>query len=132
MRPAPAPRRPRAPPSPPPGSRAIGLRVTDDRGATATTTRTVTIQNRAPVAAFTATPNPAAAGQVVSFNASGSSDPDGTVAKYEWDLDGNGRYETNTGTTPTASTHLRDLRRTERRPAGDRQQRRHGDRHAKR
>jgi YD repeat-containing protein len=86
------------------GSRAIGLRVTDNGGATATTTRTVTIQNRAPVAAFTATPNPAAAGQVVSFNASGSSDPDGTITKYEWDLDGNGSYETSTGTTPTAST----------------------------
>ena len=25
-------------------------------------------------------------------------------AKYEWDLDGNGSYETNTGATPTAST----------------------------
>ena len=107
------------------GSRAIGLRVTDNGGATATTTRTVTIQNRAPVAAFTATPNPAAAGQVVSFNASGSSDPDGTIAKYEWDLDGNGTFETSTGTTPTASTDLRDPRRTRRRPAGDRQRRRH-------
>jgi YD repeat-containing protein len=86
------------------GSRTIALRVTDNGGATATTTRTVTIQNRAPVATFTATPNPAAAGQVVSFNASGSIDPDGTITKYEWDLDGNGSYETSTGTTPTAST----------------------------
>jgi PKD repeat protein len=86
------------------GSRAIGLRVTDNGGGTATTTRTVTIQNRAPVATFTATPNPANAGQVVSFNASGSNDPDGTIAKYEWDLDGNGTFETSTGTTPTAST----------------------------
>jgi YD repeat-containing protein len=87
-----------------PGSRAIGLRVTDNGGATATTTRTVTIQNRAPLASFTASPNPATAGQVVAFNAAGSSDPDGTITKYEWDLDGNGTFETSTGTTPTAST----------------------------
>ena len=43
-------------------------------------------------------------GQTVSFNASASSDPDGTIAKYEWDLDGNGSYETDTGTTPTATS----------------------------
>jgi PKD domain len=39
----------------------------------------------------------------VSFNASASSDPDGSIANYRWDLDGNGSYETNTGTTATAS-----------------------------
>jgi PKD repeat protein len=85
------------------GSRAIGLRVTDDNGATATTTRTVTIQNRPPLAAFAITPNPVASGQSVSFNASTSSDPDGTVAKYEWDLDSDGSYETSTGSTATVS-----------------------------
>jgi YD repeat-containing protein len=85
------------------GSRAIGLRVTDNSGATATTTRTVTIQNRAPVPAFTATPNPVVSGQSVTFNAATSSDPDGTVTKYEWDLDSNGSYETSTGTTATVS-----------------------------
>jgi YD repeat-containing protein len=85
-----------------PGNRTIGLRVTDGNGATATTTQPVTIQNRAPAASFTATPNPAVTGEAVAFNASASSDPDGTVAKYEWDLDGNGSYETNTGATATA------------------------------
>ncbi|HKH64344.1 MAG TPA: N,N-dimethylformamidase beta subunit family domain-containing protein, partial [Solirubrobacterales bacterium] len=60
--------------------------------------------SQAPVASFTASPNPAQAGQLVSFDASASSDPDGTVAKYEWDLDGNGSFEQNTGTTPTTST----------------------------
>ncbi len=86
-----------------PGARTVGLRVTDNGGATATTTRTVTAQNRAPAASFTATPNPVPTGTSVSLNASGSSDPDGTVAKYEWDLDGNGSYETNAGTTATIS-----------------------------
>jgi PKD repeat protein len=85
------------------GTKTIGLRVTDNSGATAATTRTVTVTNRAPTASFTATPNPVAPGATVSFNASGSVDPDGTIAKYEWDLDGNGSYEINTGTAPTTS-----------------------------
>ena len=42
-------------------------------------------------------------GNSVSFNGSGSSDPDGTIAKYEWDFDGNGSYETNTGATATTT-----------------------------
>jgi YD repeat-containing protein len=81
----------------------VGLRVTDDLGATATTTRSLTVQNRAPAASFTATPNPVPTGSAVSFDASASADPDGTVSKYEWDLDGNGSYETDTGATATAS-----------------------------
>ena len=48
-------------------------------------------------------PNPAVVGQTVTFNGSGSSDPDGTITKYEWDLDGNGTYETNSGTTATTT-----------------------------
>jgi PKD repeat protein len=89
-----------------PSSRSVDvrLRVTDNGGATASTVRTVTVTNRAPTASFTATPNPATVGGTVSFDASGSSDPDGTIAKYEWDLDGNGTYETDTGTTAT-TTH---------------------------
>jgi YD repeat-containing protein len=87
-----------------PGAKTVGLRVTDNFGDTATTTQTVTVENRAPTASFTATPNPVLSGVSTSFNASGSSDPDGTIAKYEWDLDGNGSYETETGTVPTAST----------------------------
>ncbi len=82
-----------------PGTRTVGLRVTDNESGTATTTRTVTIQNRTPTAAITATPNPVVSGSNVTFDASGSTDPDGTIAKYEWDLDGNGSYETNTGAT---------------------------------
>jgi YD repeat-containing protein len=81
----------------------IGLRVSDDLGATATTTRAVTVQNRAPSASFTATPNPVPTGTEVNFDAAGSTDPDGTVSKYEWDLDGNGSYETDSGTTATTS-----------------------------
>ncbi len=87
-----------------PAARTITLRVTDDEGATATTTVAVTSNNQAPTAAFTATPSTAGLGQTVAFNAGTSADPDGTIAKYEWDLDGNGSFETDTATTATTST----------------------------
>jgi PKD repeat protein len=88
------------------GSVTVGLRVTDDNGAATTATKTVTVTTAGspPTAAFTATPNPSQAGQTVSFNGSASNDPDGPIAKYEWDLDGNGSFETDTGTTATTST----------------------------
>jgi YD repeat-containing protein len=86
-----------------PGTFEVKLRVTDDDGQTATASRTVTAQNRAPAASFTATPSPANTRQAVALNGAGSTDPDGTVAKYEWDLDGNGTYETVTGATATSS-----------------------------
>ena len=76
---------------------------------------------QSPTSSFTATPDPAETGQTVSFNGSASSDPDGTIAKYEWDLDGNGSFETNTGTTADHDPHLRHRRHGDRRPAGDRQ-----------
>ena len=85
------------------GSITVGLRVTDSDGATATTTRSLTVTNRIPTASFTISPNPANTGQTVTFNGSGSKDPDGTIAKYEWDLDGNGSYETSTGTTASTT-----------------------------
>ena len=44
----------------------------------------------------------------MTFNGSGSNDPDGTIAKYEWDLDGNGSYETDTGTTATTTKSYAD------------------------
>ena len=57
-----------------------------------------------PVASFTATPNPPRAGQSVTLNASGSHYADGSIVKYEWDLNGDGTYETNTGSSPTTTT----------------------------
>ena len=79
------------------------LRVIDNAQGTDIETKTITVTDRAPIASFTAAPNPVTVGQTVSFNGSGSADPDGSIAKYEWDLDGNGSYETDTGTTPTTS-----------------------------
>ncbi len=59
--------------------------------------------NQAPTGAFDATPARALTGQEVDFDASDSTDSDGEVVKYEWDLDGNGSFETDTGTSPLAS-----------------------------
>jgi YD repeat-containing protein len=86
------------------GDVAVKLRVTDDNFATDTVAHTVTIGNAGPTAVLSATPNPATIGQTVALSGAGSTDADGTIAKYEWDLDGNGSYETDTGTTATAST----------------------------
>ena len=62
------------------------------------------IANQTPTASFTATPNPAVLGpDDAASTPPRSNDPDGTIAKYEWDLDGNGTYETDTGTTTTTS-----------------------------
>src|SRR4051794_18293317 len=75
------------------GSKTVRLRVTDDLGATATTSYTFTLTNLAPTARITL-PSPAYAGAPLTFDGSTSSDPDGTIARYDWDLDGNGTYET--------------------------------------
>jgi hypothetical protein len=58
----------------------------------------------APVAAFTMSPNPALVGRTVTFDAAGSSDPSG-ISRYEWDLDGDGGFETDTGGS-AATTRL--------------------------
>ena len=87
-----------------PGPVDTRLRVTDDDGGTDTATRTIHVGTTPPTASFTVAPNPAQTGETVSFNGSGSSDPDGSVVRYEWDLDGNGSFETDTGATPT-TTH---------------------------
>ena len=84
------------------GEYTVGLRVTDNLTGIDTTTRSIRVGPQAPTASFTADPNPAVVGSSIHYNASASKDPDGTIAKYEWDLDGNGTYETDTGTTAAA------------------------------
>jgi PKD repeat protein len=88
-----------------PGDVSVKLRVTDNGGGTGTATRTVTVQstNQKPTSSFTASSSSPQSGQAVTFDGAASSDPDGTIAKYEWDLDGNGSFETDTGTTSSAS-----------------------------
>jgi hypothetical protein len=60
--------------------------------------------NRPPTAAFTATPSRVAPSQIVKFDGSGSNDPQGSIVDYQWDLDGSGKFATDTGSSPTLTT----------------------------
>ncbi len=93
------------------GTFTVTLRVTDNPSAEGAFERvnTVTGQvvvnqppaNKPPAVSFTETPNPAKVDQRVTFDASATKDQDGgTITKFEWDLDGNGSFETNSGTNP--------------------------------
>jgi PKD repeat protein len=62
------------------------LTVTDEHGATDTTSATIEVGNRPPEAAFEFPLTAPEPGQVITFDASSSSDPDGEVATYEWDF----------------------------------------------
>ena len=67
------------------GTYHVKLTVTDNRGATGSTTNDVSVTvsaNQPPSAAFTSSVNNLTA----SFDGSGSSDPDGSVASYSWDF----------------------------------------------
>jgi len=79
------------------GTFTVSLTVTDNAGGTGTTTQSVTVApNRPPVAAFTSS----SAGLVASFDASGSSDPDGSISSYAWDF-GDGTSGTGVTTSHT-------------------------------
>jgi uncharacterized delta-60 repeat protein len=91
----------------PAGHPLIAGRTTDGAGHTGFLARaggTVT----PPSPSFTTTyahtrpDRPVRPGQVVTFDATGSSDADGTVAGYAWDLDGNGQTD-HTGAVVTTS-----------------------------
>ena len=79
------------------GTYTATLTVTDNSGATGTTTRTVTVSgppNQPPKAVLGAS----CTNLSCSFDATGSSDPDGTVQTYAWSF-GDG----STATTATAT-----------------------------
>ncbi|MBI4977614.1 MAG: hypothetical protein HZC28_09035 [Spirochaetes bacterium] len=49
--------------------------------------------NNAPTALFTVTPSSGSTNTVFVFNASASTDPEGNIASYQWDFNGDGTYE---------------------------------------
>jgi large repetitive protein len=93
-----------------PGPRTINMTVTDTDAADGTvdpvqaTPQTVTVGNGGnPHAAFSPSANPVEPNTSVTFNSSSTALGSGSITKYEWDLDGNGTYETDTGATPSAT-----------------------------
>ena len=60
-------------------------------------------QPSGPIAALEADTQTPATGDPVRFDASGSSDPGGSIVAYKWDLDGDGVFERNTATNPVTS-----------------------------
>jgi PKD repeat protein len=72
------------------GTYNVSLTVTDNDSLTDTAFEDVvvsaSIPGRPPVAVFTVSPSPAATEEPVTFDASGSSDPDGGIVSYEWDF----------------------------------------------
>jgi PKD repeat protein len=85
------------------GEHTIGLYVEDDDGAGDIATRKIIVDGP-PTATFTVTPPAPFVGQQVTLDATGSSDPEGPIARYEWDLDGNGSFETDNGPQPIRTT----------------------------
>lgn len=83
-----------------PGTYTVSLTVTDADGAQATKQAavTVTAPNVAPTARFTAS----VSAQTLTVDGSGSSDPDGSIAQYQWDF---GDGSSATGATPQQHTY---------------------------
>jgi PKD repeat protein len=100
------------------GPQPVSLQVTDDRGATAVATKILTVAaDKPPVAAFSFTPGAPHAAEAILFS-SASTDPDGSVASLDWDLDDDGSFDDASGPTaayvfPVAGGHIVRLRATD-------------------
>jgi PKD domain len=65
------------------------------------------VANRAPSASVSVSPAVIRGGRPVTLDASASTDPEGQRLRYAWDLDGNGSFETDGGTSPTITRTYR-------------------------
>ena len=84
-----------------PGTFRVGVRVTDPGGSSNDAVDFVNVlQDKPPVVNLSASPATPAVGAPVTFTAT-ASDPDGTVAAIDWDLDGDGQFNDGTGAVVT-------------------------------
>ncbi|MBN2208892.1 MAG: PKD domain-containing protein [Candidatus Coatesbacteria bacterium] len=83
------------------------VEVKDPEGATDTADQRIFVEekNTPPDACFTVTPSTGSTATEFSFNASCSTDPDGTFAtlQFRWDFENDGNYDTSYLTSPTVS-----------------------------
>jgi len=86
------------------GDYTVTLTVTDDDGATGSASTTVSVSsesaNAAPNASFTVSPASPTAGESATFDAADSSDSDGSISAFSWEL---GDGTTTTGESVTHS-----------------------------
>jgi PKD repeat protein len=75
------------------GNKTVRMRVTDNDGTQSIGSQTIVIGNRPPVASFDYRPGVPIAEQPVTFFST-SDDPDKNIETTEWDLDGDGVFET--------------------------------------
>ncbi len=66
------------------GVHSVGLYVTDSGGQTAAVGHGITVGDELPTATYTPSTYAPHVGQTVTFNATASSDPDGTISSYSW------------------------------------------------
>ena len=76
------------------GDYTVRLTVTDDDGAKTSATHGIRVlRNLPPVAVLEADKTEVETNETVTFDASASYDPDGYIAVYRWDLDGDGSWD---------------------------------------
>lgn len=94
------------------GENDVQIRAIDPAGNQGTDSRQITIvPSPDPVADLAALPGPVLANAEVLLDASGSRDSvlDGSISSYRWDLDGDGSFETDGGSSASISTQLTQL-----------------------
>jgi hypothetical protein len=82
------------------GKHSWRVRALDAFGNARTVERTVTVA-APPVATLSIAPSRALVGRQVTFSGAASADENGSIVRYEWDLGGDGVFETDGGTDPT-------------------------------
>lgn len=94
------------------GNKTVSVKVTYDDATSETVTGVIPVVAdtvsadviRSATSSIVSDTSPVLTGKTTYFSAASSGAASGAITAYEWDLDGNGAYETNTGSTATTST----------------------------